>query len=74
MRLRPATVEDIPEIERVMRESIRGTSVRTYDSRQVEGSLRFVAHLDRELVRDSTYFVVEENDEIAGCRGTAGRR
>jgi GNAT superfamily N-acetyltransferase len=73
MRLRPATVEDIPEIERVMRESIRGISVRTYDSRQVEGSLRFVAHLDRELVRDNTYFVVEENDEIVGCGGWSKR-
>ena len=73
MRLRPATVDDIPEIERVMRESIAGIGSRTYDSRQVESSLEFVAHLDRELVSDGTYFVVEENGEIVGCGGWSRR-
>jgi GNAT superfamily N-acetyltransferase len=74
LHLRHATEADVPEIERVMRDSITGISNRTYDAAQVESSLRYVAHLDRELVADRTYFVVvEENGEIAGCGGWSAR-
>ena len=73
MILRRATEGDIPEIERVMRDSISGISRRTYDAAQVESSLRFVAHLDRELVSDQSYFVVEEDGEIVGCGGWSAR-
>ena len=73
MLLRHATLADIPEIERVMRESIAGISSRTYDARQVESSLKFVAHLDRELVTDETYFVVEADGEIVACGGWSRR-
>jgi len=73
VKLRRAIIDDIPEIERVMRDSIRGISSRTYDSRQVESSLQFVAHLDRDLVSDQTYFVVEEDGEIVGCGGWSRR-
>lgn len=73
MKLRLATADDIPEIERVMRESILGISSRTYSVQQVESSLRFVARLDRELIDDETYFVVEENGEIVGCGGWSRR-
>jgi GNAT superfamily N-acetyltransferase len=64
---------DIAEIERVMRESIVGISNRSYDARQVESSLKFVAHLDRYLVGDGTYFVVESDGEIVGCGGWGKR-
>ena len=73
MKLRHARPDDIAEIERVMRESISGISSRTYDPRQVESSLQFIAHLDRDLVNDNTYFVVEVDGEIAGCGGWSGR-
>jgi len=66
MHLRHATLADIPEIERVIRDSIAGISVRTYDARQVASSLQYIAHLDRELVTDGTYFVVEQDREVAG--------
>jgi GNAT superfamily N-acetyltransferase len=73
MRLRHAAIDDIGEIERVMRESISGISSRTYDARQVTSSLKFVAHLDRELVTDDTYFVVESDDAIVACGGWSKR-
>ncbi len=71
--LRKATESDIPEIERVMRESIAGISNRSYDARQVESSLKFIAHLDRDLVGDGTYFVVESDGGIVGCGGWSRR-
>jgi GNAT superfamily N-acetyltransferase len=73
MLLRRAVADDIPHIERVMRESLIGISNRTYDAQQVESSLKFVARLDRELVTDGTYFVVEHEGEIVGCGGWSKR-
>src|SRR5579872_5105405 len=73
MKLRLASEDDIPEVERVMRESIAGIGSRSYEAPQVTSALQFVAHLDRELVRDRTYFVVEEDGEIAGCGGWSRR-
>lgn len=56
-----------------MRESIEGIGRRTYAPHQVESSLRFVAHLDRELVSDGTYFVAEQGGTIVGCGGWSRR-
>ena len=71
--IRNAEAADIPEIERVMRDSITGISNRSYDAKQVESALQFVAHLDRDLVDDKTYFVVESDGEIVGCGGWSRR-
>ncbi len=57
-----------------MRDSIIGISSRTYDGQQVDSSLRFVARLDRELVNDETYFVVEVDDRIVACGGWSLRK
>jgi GNAT superfamily N-acetyltransferase len=83
VHLRHATPGDIPEIERVIRDSIAGISARTYDARQVASSLQYIARLDRELVTDGTYFVVETEGEgevagemareIVGCGGWSRR-
>jgi GNAT superfamily N-acetyltransferase len=71
--IRKATTNDVPEIERVMRESIVHISSQTYDATQVESCLQFVAHLDDSLVRDQTYFVAEIDGEIVACGGWSRR-
>ncbi|HSP15169.1 MAG TPA: GNAT family N-acetyltransferase [Thermoanaerobaculia bacterium] len=73
LELRPATADDIETIEGVMRDSISGISSRSYDPRQVASALDFVAHLDRELVDDGTYFVVESDGKIVACGGWSRR-
>jgi len=72
-RVRKALSADIPGIERVMRESLVRISIQTYDERQVESALKFIAHLDRELIDDGTYFVAEREGEIVGCGGWSRR-
>ena len=71
--IRKASLDDVPEIERVMRESITGLGRRTYDEREIASSLQHVAHIDRHLIRDGTYFVVEEHGAIIGCGGWSRR-
>ncbi len=72
-KVRKAVSADIPAIERVMRESLVGISIQSYDARQVESALKFIAHLDRDLVNDGTYFVAESESEIVGCGGWSRR-
>lgn len=71
--LRKATEEDIPEIERVMRDSLRGIGSRFYDPQQINSSLTHVAALDRSLIEDGTYFVAEDAGTIVGCGGWSRR-
>ena len=72
--IRKATREDIDAIEGVMRESIRGIASGSYDARQVESALQYVARLDRSLIDDGTYFVAVETDgEIVACGGWSRR-
>lgn len=66
-------MSDVPQIERVMRESIVHISSLTYDAKQVASCLRFVAHLDGSLIHDNTYFVAEAGGEIAACGGWSRR-
>lgn len=73
LSLRRATKHDIPEIERVIRESIVGISSRSYDPRQVTSALEYIARLDGELIDDQTYFVAESEGRIVACGGWSGR-
>ncbi|MGZ4810470.1 MAG: GNAT family N-acetyltransferase [Thermoanaerobaculia bacterium] len=71
--LRKATGEDITAIERVMRESLIGLGPRAYDAQQIASSLEHIAHLDRNLIDDGTYFVAVDGETIVGCGGWSRR-
>ena len=71
--LRKATLDDVGEIERVMRDSLATLGRQTYDAAQVASSIEHVAHLDRELVTDNTYFVATADGRIVGCGGWSRR-
>src|SRR5262245_51102008 len=73
--LRKATIDDRPEIEKLIAESVRGLSRDDYDARQIELSIKTVFGVDTELIADETYFVAEtETGELAGCGGWSKRR
>lgn len=71
--LRLATIADGADLERLMKESARGLGAAFYDERQNAGFVEHVAILDRQLVEDGTYFVVEEQGELAACGGWSRR-
>lgn len=73
MKLRHATPDDIEAIEAVIRESIESIASRTYGPDAMASALKFVARLDRELVDDGTYFVVEREGGIVACGGWSRR-
>lgn len=71
--LRLATIADCADLERVMKASARELGAAFYDERQNAGFVAHVAVLDRQLVEDGTYFVVEEQGELAACGGWSRR-
>jgi GNAT superfamily N-acetyltransferase len=73
LTFRKATMDDVAAIERVMRDSLVGLGPRAYDERQIASSLQHVAHIDRNLISDGTYFVVSDDDAIVACGGWSRR-
>lgn len=72
--LRLANEEDIPALCELIPLSARGLRGSYYSARQVEGALGPVFGVDRQLIRDGTYFVAESGGVLAGCGGWSKRR
>ena len=71
--IRKAIPADVPEIERVMRTSMADLGASSYDAAQVASAVRYIAVVDRQIIEDGTYFVIEENGRIIACGGWSGR-
>jgi N-acetylglutamate synthase-like GNAT family acetyltransferase len=72
--IRLAREEDIPAIEALIPISVRGLQASHYSSMQMQAALGTVFGVDRQLIRDKTYFVAESNGRIVGCGGWSKRR
>ena len=57
---RLATGADIPELEKLIPLSVRALQSAHYSPAQIEAALGTVFGVDRQLIRDGTYFIVEE--------------
>ena len=72
-KLRVAALADEDAIGALMKESIRSIFPRFYDRRQTESAIRYIGDVDRTLVADGTYFVLESEGEVVGCGGWSRR-
>jgi GNAT superfamily N-acetyltransferase len=72
--LRQAVLDDVPALERLIPESVRVLQHGDYTHEQMEGALGTVFGVDRQLIRDGTYFVIEEHSTIVACGGWSKRR
>jgi GNAT superfamily N-acetyltransferase len=71
--MRLAAAADAPHITALMEESIRAIFPAYYDAEQVESSVRYIGHLDMQLIEDGTYFVHETDGAIVACGGWSRR-
>jgi GNAT superfamily N-acetyltransferase len=69
---RIATEDDLPALEAVMAASIAELQKGFLSPEQIAAS-RTIMGLDRQLVADRTYFIVEQDGAIAGCGGWSRR-
>ena len=71
--LRLANDGDIPELEGLIERSVRELQAADYSAAQMDGALGSVFGVDRQLIRDGTYFVVEQEGTIIACGGWSKR-
>jgi GNAT superfamily N-acetyltransferase len=71
--LRAATVAELADIDALMKASTRVLFPKFYDAAQTEASIQYIAAVDRQLVEDGTYFVLEAGDELVACGGWSRR-
>jgi GNAT superfamily N-acetyltransferase len=74
VRLRVAAARDVAAIAALIPVSARELSKGFYTEEQTESAIRFVFGPDRRLIEDGTYYVAEEEQELAGCGGWSKRR
>lgn len=72
--IRPAELEDRPELQALIARSARGLSAGDYTPEQVEAALRGAFGVDTQLIHDRTYFAAEDRGRIVGCGGWSRRR
>ena len=72
--LRLATPADAEAISALIACSARKLSVHDYSAAQIEGALQGAFGVDTQLIRDGTYFVVEDGAQVVGCGGWSRRR
>ena len=73
-RLRPATVEDLAVLQKLVADSVWVLQAGEYNDAQREAAIRLVYGVDTQLIRDGTYFAVEHDREIVACGGWSRRR
>jgi len=71
---RLAREDDIPALEALIPVSVRALQAPHYSPAQMEAALGPIFGVDRQLIRDGTYFVVERDAQIVGCGGWSKRR
>ncbi|MBV9657170.1 MAG: GNAT family N-acetyltransferase [Verrucomicrobia bacterium] len=76
--IRLARWEDIPALAALIPLSVRALQAHWYSATQIEASLGTAFDVDRQLIRDGTYFVAEEqpkapDSSIIGCGGWSRR-
>ena len=71
--IRAATLADGDAIDELMKVSTRDLFPGFYDAAQTAASVRYIASVDRLLLSDGTYFVLEANGEVVACGGWSRR-
>lgn len=72
-QLRPAQPDEAEAIDALMKAATRDLFPLAYDATQTEASIRFIASVDRTLVADGTYYVVDVDGELVACGGWSRR-
>jgi GNAT superfamily N-acetyltransferase len=73
-RLRPACEADIPALDKLIPRSVRSLSATQYSTGQMDAALGSVFGVDRQLIHDGTYYVIEESGRLIACGGWSKRQ
>ena len=71
--LRLARLDEADAIDALMKASTADLFPAHYDAAQTAASVRYIASVDRTLIEDGTYFVLETDGELVACGGWSRR-
>ena len=71
--IRLANESDIPALEILIPRSVRGLQAPVYSAEQLDAAIGPMFGVDRQLIRDGTYFVAEDSGKVVGCGGWSRR-
>jgi GNAT superfamily N-acetyltransferase len=71
--LRVATLDDEVALDTLMKASAAVLFPRFYDEQEAASAVHYVAQVDRMLLSDGTYFVLESGNEPVACGGWSRR-
>ena len=74
VHIRLATIEDVPDLQELIRASVSILSEQYYTSKQISSALSHVFGVDTQLILDGTYFIAEVKSEVAGSGGWSKRK
>jgi GNAT superfamily N-acetyltransferase len=72
--LRPASLEDVTDLETLIAVSARTLLAPWYAPTQIDAAVGSVFAVDTQLIDDGTYFVAAQGPTIVGCGGWSRRR
>jgi GNAT superfamily N-acetyltransferase len=72
--LRLAREDDVTALESLIPLSVRALQAPYYSPAQMEAALGPIFGVDRQLIRDGTYFLAEQDGAIVGCGGWSKRK
>jgi GNAT superfamily N-acetyltransferase len=71
--LRLARPDEADVIDALMKASTEGLFPAFYDEAQTAAAAKYIASVDRTLIADGTYFVLEAGGELVACGGWSRR-
>jgi len=71
---RLANFDDVPILQPLIAESVRGLSKDYYTSQQIESAIKYIFGVDTQLLVDETYYVAEANNMLVACGGWSKRK
>jgi len=74
VHIRLATIEDVPDLQELIRASVSVLSEQYYTSKQISSALSHVFGVDTQLILDGTYFIAEVKSKVAGSGGWSKRK
>ena len=74
MLTRLAKIDDVPALRHLIQESVRGLSKAYYSPQQIESALHHVFGVDTQLIIDETYFIADDEAQVAGAGGWSKRK
>ena len=71
--LRLARLDEADPIDALMKTATRHIFPRVYTAEQTASAMQYVAAVDRQLIEDGTYFVIDARGELIACGGWSKR-